>query len=327
MKKGVQIKTVILSQHTCEKNFSSNPTWQERDSSVVSLPQNDKTALLCQSVTDKQQMIEIPYKEKPMGDLHWKTAITKVEPNKLLVRGYPIDELMGKVSFGQMVYLMFEGNLPAQNEGKMIEAILTSSVDHGATPPSVLSALTVASTGAPLNASVAAGILAISRLHGGAIEDCMHILHEVKRVMDEQNLDVDAAAEQAVKSAKEQKKKLSGFGHRLHTDDPRTRKLFQLAEEYGIAATYISIAKAIETKLQEITGKKLPLNVDGAIGAVLCDMEFEPHLANAFFMIARMPGLVAHVFEEKNRQRPMRKIDPVDHEYDGPPERKVPHDL
>lgn len=107
-----------------------------------------------------------------MGELHWKTSITRVEPNKLLVRGYPLEELMGKAGFGQMVYLLFKGELPSQNAGKMIEALLTSSVDHGATPPSVLSALTVASTGAPLNAAVAAGILAISKFHGGAIEDC-----------------------------------------------------------------------------------------------------------------------------------------------------------
>ena len=261
-----------------------------------------------------------------MGDLHWKTAITKVEPNKLLVRGYPIDELMGRVSFGQMVYLLFKGELPSENEGKMIEVILTSSVDHGATPPSVLSALTVASTGAPLNAAVAAGILSISKFHGGAIEDCMNILHETNRVMTQENLDVAAAAEKIVRDYKTQKKKLSGFGHRLHTNDPRTRRLFELADEYGISGRFITIAKAIEEKLHEITGRKLPINVDGAIGAVLCEMDFDPQLANAFFMIARLPGLVAHVIEEKTRQRPMRKIDPVDHGYDGPAERRVPGD-
>ena len=89
-----------------------------------------------------------------MSQLHWKSAITKVEPNKLAVRGYKIDELMGKVSYSQMVYLLFKGEMPSENVGKMIEAILVSSVDHGTTPPSVLSALTVASTGAPLNAAV-----------------------------------------------------------------------------------------------------------------------------------------------------------------------------
>ena len=98
-----------------------------------------------------------------MSDLHWKTAVTKIEPNKISVRGKAIDELMGKTSYAQMVYLLLKGEMPSDNVGKMMEAILVSSVDHGTTPPSALSAITVASTGAPLNASVAAGILAISK--------------------------------------------------------------------------------------------------------------------------------------------------------------------
>ncbi len=262
-----------------------------------------------------------------MGSLHWKTAITKVEPNNLLVRGYPLNDLIGKANFGQMVYLLFKGELPGRREGDMIEAILTSSVDHGATPPSVLSALTVASTGAPLNAAVAAGILSISKFHGGAIEDCMLILKEGLSLKQEKQLSIEEAAEELVKSYKARKKKLSGFGHRIHTADPRTARLLALAEEYGLSGEHIAMARAIETKLQEITGKTLPLNVDGAIGALLAEMDFDPQLANAFFMIARLPGLVAHIIEEKTRQRPMRKIDPVDHEYDGPEERPVPEVL
>lgn len=262
-----------------------------------------------------------------MGDNSWKTAITKIEPNKILVRGYPIDQLMGKASFGQMVYLLFKGELPSRNEGKMIETIVTSSVDHGVTPPSVLAALTVASTGAPLNAAVAAGVLAISKFHGGAIEDCMYVLQETKAVMDSENLNAEEAAEQIIGTYKEKKKKLSGFGHRLHTSDPRTAKLFSLAKKWGIAGEYIRIARALEQKLLEITGRKLPINVDGAIGAVLCEMDFDPRLANAFFMMARLPGLVAHIIEEKTRQKPMRKIEPSRYEYDGPEERPVPENL
>lgn len=259
-----------------------------------------------------------------MGDHHWKTAITKVEPNKLLVRGYPIDALMGRVGFGQIVYLLFKGELPSSNHGKMIEAILTSSVDHGATPPSVLSALTVASTGAPLNGAVASGILAISKFHGGAIEDCMGTLLEVRNRMANEQISLEDAAKDIILEHKSKKKKIAGFGHRIHSRDPRTQRLFQLAENYGIAGNYIEVSRMLEKKLREITGKDLPINVDGAIGAVLCEMEFDPQLANAFFMIARLPGLVAHIIEEKTRQRPMRKIDPVDHEYDGPEERPVP---
>jgi len=258
-----------------------------------------------------------------MSELSWKTALTKIEPNRIWIRGYRIDDMMGRVSFAQMVFLLLKGEIPSSNTGKLIEAILVSSVDHGTTPPSALSAITVASTGAALNASVAAGILAISQFHGGAIEECMRILIETRKLMEKDKISSAAAAGETIRLYKEKKKRLSGFGHRLHTDDPRTKRLFTLAEEYGVASLYVELARAFEAELEKSSGKKLPLNVDGAIAALLCEMDFDPVLANAFFMIARVPGLVAHIYEEKTRYKPMRKIHPTDVSYDGPEERKL----
>jgi citrate synthase len=122
---------------------------------------------------------------------------------------------------------------------------------------------------------------------------------------------------------KEKGKRASGFGHRIHTKDPRTQKLFSLAEELGLAGKFIRIARAVEKGLEEFLGKRLPINVDGAIAALLCELDIPPEIGNAFFIIARVPGLVAHVHEEITRMRPMRKIDPQDYAYDGPGERKV----
>jgi citrate synthase len=253
-----------------------------------------------------------------MEDLHWTSSITKVEPNKLSIRGYALDSLIGKTSYAQMVYLLLKGEIPSENVSKMVEAILVSSVDHGTTPPSVLSALTVASTGAPLNASVAAGILSISKFHGGAIEDCMHILKSAMDIQKEKGLSSADAAKEIIQKFKDENSRLSGFGHRLHTNDPRTHKLFTLAEELGIAGDFCNMAKTFVDQLKESTGKDLPLNVDGAIAALLCEMDFDPILANGLFMIARVPGLIAHIYEEKTRQKPMRKIHPTDVSYDGP---------
>jgi len=255
-----------------------------------------------------------------MSELHWKTAITKIEPNSIKVRGKRIDELMGSASYAQMVYLLLKGKMPSENEGRMIDAVLVSSVDHGTTPPSALSAITVASTGAPLNAAVATGILAISKFHGGAIEDCMHILRKGMDHVEKDGMSLEKAAAEVISDYRSMKQRMSGFGHRLHTNDPRTAKLFALAREYGIAGKYIDLADAFVREIAKALGKPLPLNVDGAIAAVLCEMDFDPMLANAFFMIARVPGLVAHVYEEKTRYKPMRKIHPTDVEYDGPEE-------
>lgn len=111
-----------------------------------------------------------------MSDLHWTTEITSVQPNEIRLRGYRIDELMGRVTFGQAVYLALKGELPSPEVGRLMDAMLVSSIDHGVTPPSALATHTVASTGASLNASIAAGVLSINRYHGGAIEGCMRLL-------------------------------------------------------------------------------------------------------------------------------------------------------
>lgn len=257
-----------------------------------------------------------------MGE-KWKTTITKVEPNKIIIRGYSIHKLMGKITFAEAIYLVFKGKLPSYNEGKMIDAILVSSIDHGVTPPSTITSRTVASTGAPLNTALAAGILAISRFHGGAIEEGMQFFFEVKRLVDSEKILLEDAIRKVYKELKTKGQRLSGLGHTLHTQDPRTLKLFNLAKKYDIIGEYVKIAKVTEKLTKSIIGTKLPLNVNGAVAAILCDMGFEPKLGNAFFLIARTPGLIAHIYEEISYKKPLRKINPDDAIYDGPKEKKL----
>lgn len=258
-----------------------------------------------------------------MSDLHWKTAITNVQPNRIAVKGYPVDELMGKITFSQAIYLVLKGEMPSPEVGRLVDTIFVSSIDHGASPPSVLAARTVASTGSELNSAVAAGVLAISRFHGGAIEEGMKLFLSISARMEEKGAGEEEIVRETLLEMKSKKKRASGFGHRLHTQDPRTARLFGLAQELGLAGKHVQIARTVERVLEESLGKILPINVDGAIAAVLCDLDFPPEIGNAFFIIARVAGLVAHIQEEKTRMRPMRKIHPQDYEYDGPQDRKL----
>lgn len=250
----------------------------------------------------------------------WTTGITKIEPNRVAVRGHDIAGLMGHISFGAAVYLILTGKKPDDRVGRLMDSILVSSIDHGATPPSCLAARTVASTGATLSAAVAAGIMAINRHHGGAIEDCARFLAGLlqKSTRTAQPIDDVAAAE--VARIKAEGDRISGFGHRIHTKDPRTARMFELAADAGLTGgptSHIGAARAVERAFAAI-GKPLPINVDGAIGAILADLGLDPKVFNGIFMIARTPGLVAHVTEEQAREKPMRRIDPVNHAYDGP---------
>ena len=251
---------------------------------------------------------------------NWQTAITSIKPNEVRVRGYDIAELMGGVSFGAAVYLILRGELPDGPTGRLMDAILVSSIDHGATPPSALAARTVASTGASLSQSVSAGINCINRSHGGAIQDCATQLARIIARADGGDLVAAAGAELA--DMKARRERMSGFGHRVHTADPRTARLFELAHAAGVAGEYVACARVVENVFAD-SGKALPINVDGAIGAILADMGFDSGVMNGLFMIARVPGLVAHVREEQTGQRPMRKIDPTEHDYNGPEPRSI----
>lgn len=253
----------------------------------------------------------------------WKTAITKIEPNEIAMRGYRVEELMGQVPFAHVVFLLLKGDLPSKEQGILMDAMLVSSIDHGATPPSALAARTVASGGAPLTAAVAAGITAINRYHGGAIEGCMRVLLEAVERKRATGRDIATAASEIVDEYRAAKRRIPGYGHRVHTEDPRSVRLFALADDLGMAGEYVEMAHAIRGAMKDRIGRHLPMNVDGAIATMLCEMEFPPEMSNGIFAISRSGGLVAHVYEEQTRMRPMRRIDPVAHEYDGPPDRKL----
>jgi citrate synthase len=219
------------------------------------------------------------------------------------------------------VYLILKGELPDERVGRLMDSILVASIDHGATPPSALAARTVASTGASLSAAVAAGIMSINKHHGGAIEDCARQLAGVVARAGRDQVSLEDAAKAELLDMKARGARMAGFGHRIHTMDPRTKRLFELADEAKASGKHVAAARAMEKAFAD-TGKPLPINVDGAIGAILADLGLDPRVFNGIFMIARTPGLVAHVTEEQTRQRPMRRIDPENHAYDGPPPRR-----
>lgn len=254
-----------------------------------------------------------------MNQEKWKTYISEIKPGEIRVRGYDITEIMEKLSFAQAVFLLLKGEIPTPEESKMMEAILVSSIDHGVTPPSVLGTRSVVSGGNPLNAAVAGGVLTIGDWHGGAIEQCAQILQEWVQKGEE----ITSVAGDLVRDFSSRKKRIPGFGHRLHKTDPRTVKLFELAKKLKFSEKHMDLASGVEKELLETTGKKLPINVDGAIAAVISDMGFDWRLGKGFFIISRVPGLVAHAYEERALEKPMRRLGDTNHEYKGPEARKL----
>ena len=267
-------------------------------------------------------------REKPerADDRRWRTAITRIEPNAIEIRGYPVDELMGRISFAEAIYLILRGELPTPSMGRLFSAVLVSSIDHGVTPPSTLAARHVATAGAPLRAAVAAGVLGFGAYHGGDIESCMRFVEEGLQLV-RRGASFREAAEQVVEGCVTAGRPIPGFGHRIHRSDPRASRLLTMAHELELDGEHVRMIRTLE----RVVGARpagangpLPLNVDGAIAAVCADMGFEPELGNAMFIMARIPGLIAHAHEEQAREAPMRAIDPKEGVYDGPRTRRLP---
>ena len=256
----------------------------------------------------------------------WHSSLTEIAPNKILVRGYPLDEMMGRLGFAEAVYLLLMGELPTPAIGRMLNAVLVSSIDHGVTPPSTLAARNVATSGAPLKDCVAAGILAFGPHHGGDIESCMRFLDGgLSKIRG--GMSVQQGADAIVAECAAVDEVPPGFGHRFHTRDPRAARLFQMALELELEGEHVRLIRACERALDADKarfGRPLPVNVDGAIAAISADLGFAYELGNAIFLISRLPGLIAHAHEERTRQAPMRQIDPKDNDYDGAHQRRLP---
>ncbi|HSR89343.1 MAG TPA: citryl-CoA lyase [Candidatus Udaeobacter sp.] len=246
--------------------------------------------------------------------MQWKTAISKVSDNQEIVRGYSLESLIKNKSFTETIFLILKGNLPNENETKMLNAMLVAAIDHGIGTASAMTSRITASSGNSLHTSLAAGILAMGKLHGGATEDAAKFFTE--------NITEKNVAE-LVRSLKDKKIRLPGYGHKVLTHDNRTDTVFTVAKETGFYGKYCAFAEEVMIELNKISSKPLPLNVDGAMAAILLDMGFPWQVTKGIFIIARVPGLVAHIFEEMMGDVGLRRLESDETEYIGEADRKL----
>lgn len=245
-----------------------------------------------------------------------KTAISHVETDKIVTRGYNQRDLIEKIRYSDMVYLMLKGRLPSLAEGKIFNQVLVSFCDHGATPPSTQTARLVASSGSPLNSAVAGALLSFGHKHAGAIEKTMELYQsKINSVYltEDSSIDNKQIASLAIDIYNEYViggKKVPGFGHRYHNVDPRADKLMDLVIKQGFVGPHIKLALALEDLVYE--KKKIRLNVDGANAAILSDLGFTPDLGLGVFMIGRLPGIIAHIHEEKMDEEEFRRFCDLD---------------
>jgi citrate synthase len=110
---------------------------------------------------------------------YWSTAISDISPGKIAFRGYPIEQLIGQVSFPAMIWLMLRGDLPTPRQAELLEAAMVASVDHGPHAPSIAISKMAVSTGLPLNGAMVSAINTLDDVHGGAGEQSVDLFDDV----------------------------------------------------------------------------------------------------------------------------------------------------
>ena len=240
-----------------------------------------------------------------------ETKITKVEKNKIVTRGYSQKDLIENLSFSDMIFLILKGVLPTRKQSKIFQYVLVSFSDHGVTSPSTQTARIIASSGSPLNNAVAGGLLSFGKNHAGAIKKSMDLFQDKIKELDigeydDENKLISKLAINMFNEYDNKNMNIPGFGHRYHTKDPRAEKLMELVIKEEFIGKHIKLAIVLDNLLSE--KKNIHLNIDGINAAILSDMGFDSELGLSVFMIGRIPGLIAHSYEEMVKEKDFRKF-------------------
>jgi citrate synthase len=252
----------------------------------------------------------------------WRTGIVSADASSIRLLGYDVVELSERASFTDVIFLLHRGRLPLEGERRLLDAILIGGADHGSGAPSCAAARLAASGNRQsMSAALAAGLLTIGEEHGGAGAKCMEMIAAGLECAQRESISIDEAARRSALEASKTGRRLPGFGHRVHrTVDPRVGPMFAMARSYSLAGNGVAFIEALGRAIADVV-KPLPINIDGALAALLHDMGFPPSAGMLMFLISRTAGVTAEIAEEYRREKPMRIT--FDVEYDGLPPRDL----
>ena len=262
----------------------------------------------------------------------WRTSVIDMKPGVIRFRGYAIEDLIGRVSFPAMIWLMLRGELPAAEQADLLGAALVAAVDHGPQAPSIAIARMAATCGVGINSAMASAINALGDVHGGAGQQAMEIYTAVAARI-EGGACVEEAARSEISERLAAGRMIEGFGHRFHPVDPRAPRLLELVEaarsDGHVSGRFAAIGIAVEAALEGIKGRKLPMNIDGATAVIYCELGFPPELGRGLFVLSRSVGILAHAWEQTEQGGRIKGPVPpsVAYGYEGPPPRELPDHL
>ncbi|MEU6482213.1 citryl-CoA lyase [Streptomyces sp. NPDC047017] len=232
----------------------------------------------------------------------WTTAISDIHPGVIRLRGYPIQQLVQHASFTDTIWLMLRGQMPDPRQSALLERALVAAVDHGPQAPSIAAARMAATCGVGLNSAVATGVGLLGDVHGGAGQQCMRVLADIRDRVEYSATSLTDAVAGTLAEIRAAGRYVPGFGHRFHPRDPRRDPLMELladAVHNGVAdAAFQEIGLEIERQLAAGRARPVPMNIDGATAIIYSSLGFAPELGRGLFILSRSVGILAHAWEE-----------------------------
>ncbi len=224
------------------------------------------------------------------------TRIAHSDAQSVTIRGKDlVEDLIGKRTFTEMVYFLTCGQEPDATQTRVLDACLVTLMEHGFTPSALVARMTADSVPEQVQVAMAAGLLTIGSVFVGTMEGCAALLEA-----GHAEPDASAWATRVADEYLGAKRPIPGFGHPFHKpDDPRTPRLFAVAEEAGVGGDYIALLKQLSAAVDARAGRHLTINATGAIGALLLEIGVSPSIMRAIAVISRCGGLAGHIIEER----------------------------
>ncbi|MER9076613.1 citryl-CoA lyase [Mesorhizobium sp. M0904] len=264
------------------------------------------------------------------GEEWWQTGIIEMRPGVIRLRGYEIQDLIGRVSFPAMIWLMLRGELPGEEQAALLGIALGAAVDHGPQAPSIAIARMAITCGVGINSAMASAVNVLGDVHGGAGEQALSFYGDIAAELDAGMPLADAVSARLDRFLAGENGYVPGLGHRFHPVDPRAPRLIELTRDFAargiVSGRFADIAEAIEAEVARRKGKKIPLNIDGATAVIYGELGFPPPLTRGLFVLSRSVGILAHAWEQS--QESDRNKGPLPREwlwaYTGMPVRSLP---
>ncbi len=233
----------------------------------------------------------------------WRTSIIDMAPGRIAFRGHPVEDLIGNLSFAQMIWLMTRGDIPSAAQAALLEAALVAGVDHGPQAPSIAAARMAATCGVGLNNVMATGVNMLGDVHGGAGEQCASLYLDIAARIDAGDPPDRATANGLGAWRDSHGKIIPGFGHRFHRPvDPRAPRLMALVRDAAadgvVSGRFADIGASVQAAVGSARGTPIAMNIDGATAVIFCELGFPPPLSRGLFCLSRSVGILAHGWEQ-----------------------------